>query len=88
MDAKTEHGELTVYKTLLNMVVCLVDYPEDVEIAIVPGERDRTFRIQTNPLDIGKLIGKQGRTARSIRTIVGAAAMKAGRRFHVDIVEA
>ena len=87
MDARTQHGEHTVYKTLLNMVVCLVDHTEDVEIAIVPGEQDTIFRMQANPLDIGKLIGKQGRTARSIRTIVSAAAMKTGRWFNVDIVK-
>jgi len=45
------------------------------------------FRVQVSPSDIGKLIGKQGRTARSIRTILGAASMKTGHRYTLDILE-
>ena len=46
------------------------------------------LRLEVAPADVGKVIGKQGRTARSLRTILGAASMKHRRRFALDIVEA
>ena len=45
------------------------------------------MRLQVSPADLGKVIGKQGRTARSLRTILGAASMKLKQRFSLDIVE-
>jgi predicted RNA-binding protein YlqC (UPF0109 family) len=86
MAATISDTELKFQRILLAIVCCLVDHTDDVEITIVTGGASSVLRVYVNPLDLGKLIGKQGRTARSLRTIVCAAAMKAGRRFDIDIV--
>jgi predicted RNA-binding protein YlqC (UPF0109 family) len=65
----------------------LVDEPEAVEVEIIPDGPTAVLRLHVSPEDIGKLIGKQGRTARSLRTILGAASMKFHQRFSLDIVE-
>jgi predicted RNA-binding protein YlqC (UPF0109 family) len=65
----------------------LVDSPESVSVeASVEGE-STVIRLRVAPGDIGKVIGKQGRTARSLRTILAAASMKLRHRFSLDIVE-
>lgn len=63
----------------------LVEAPEEVTVISAP-ERDGTLLLlSVAPADLGKVIGKQGRTARSMRTILGAASMKAQHRFLLDI---
>jgi uncharacterized protein len=65
----------------------LVDIPEEVSVRVVEGERVTVLELKVAPSDLGKVIGKQGRTARSIRTILGAAGMKLNRRFTLEILE-
>jgi predicted RNA-binding protein YlqC (UPF0109 family) len=65
----------------------LVDIPEEVEVNAVEGEQTTVLELKVAPSDLGKVIGKQGRTARSIRTILGAAGMKLNRRFTLEILE-
>jgi len=65
----------------------LVDEPEQVEVSTVERDDSTVIRLKVAPSDIGKVIGKQGRTARSMRTILGAASMKYRRRFTLDIIE-
>ena len=65
----------------------LVDIPEEVEVFTVEGEQTTVLELKVAPSDLGKVIGKQGRTARSIRTILGAASMKLHRRFTLEILE-
>jgi predicted RNA-binding protein YlqC (UPF0109 family) len=65
----------------------LVDIPEEVEVKSVEGEQITVLELKVAPSDLGKIIGKQGRTARSIRTILGAAGMKLNRRFTLEILE-
>jgi len=65
----------------------LVDLPEEVSVNSVEGEQVTVLELKVAPSDLGKVIGKQGRTARSIRTIVGAAGMKLNRRFTLEILE-
>jgi predicted RNA-binding protein YlqC (UPF0109 family) len=65
----------------------LVDIPEEVEVKTVDGEQITVLELKVAPSDLGKIIGKQGRTARSIRTILGAAGMKLNRRFTLEILE-
>jgi uncharacterized protein len=65
----------------------LVDIPEEVSINEVEGEQTTVLELKVAPSDLGKVIGKQGRTARSIRTILGAAGMKLNRRFTLEIIE-
>ncbi|MES1261161.1 MAG: KH domain-containing protein [Acidobacteriota bacterium] len=65
----------------------LVDIPEEVIVKSVEGEQITVLELKVAPSDLGKVIGKQGRTARSIRTILGAAGMKLNRRFTLEILE-
>ena len=65
----------------------LVDIPEGVSVHAVEGEQTTVLELRVAPGDLGKVIGKQGRTARSIRTIIGAAGMKLNRRFTLEILE-
>jgi predicted RNA-binding protein YlqC (UPF0109 family) len=65
----------------------LVDIPEEVAVHVVEGEQVTVLELRVAQSDLGKVIGKQGRTARSIRTILGAAGMKLNRRFTLEILE-
>jgi predicted RNA-binding protein YlqC (UPF0109 family) len=65
----------------------LVDQPEEVSVNEVAGEQVTVLELKVAPGDVGKVIGKQGRTARSIRTLLGAAGMKLDRRFNLEILE-
>jgi uncharacterized protein len=65
----------------------LVDIPDEVSVHTVEGEQVTVLELKVAPSDLGKVIGKQGRTARSIRTILGAAGMKLNRRFTLEILE-
>ena len=65
----------------------LVDIPEEVSVRLVEGEQVTVLELKVAQTDLGKVIGKQGRTARSIRTILGAAGMKLNRRFTLEILE-
>jgi len=65
----------------------LVDIPEEVEVKSVEGEQTTVLELKVAPSDLGKVIGKQGRTARSISTILEAAGMKLNRRFTLEILE-
>jgi predicted RNA-binding protein YlqC (UPF0109 family) len=76
---------------LINLVSdiakALVDAPESVSVESISDGESTTLRLRVAAGDIGKVIGKQGRTARSLRTILSAASMKLKRRFSLDIVE-
>jgi hypothetical protein len=65
----------------------LVDNPQEVAVRAVEGEQVTVLELRVDPSDLGKVIGKQGRTARSIRTILNAAGMKLKRRFTLEILE-
>lgn len=65
----------------------LVDAPDDVVVNALEGEQITVLELRVAPGDLGKVIGKQGRTARSIRTILGAASMKLNRRYTLEILE-
>ena len=65
----------------------LVDDPDSVEVQEVDGDRATVIELRVAPDDIGKVIGKDGRTAQSIRTLLTTAASKAGRRAHLDIID-
>ncbi len=75
-------------KTLVEqMAKALVDAPEDVSVNEVDGERTTVFELQVAKSDIGKVIGKQGNTARAMRTLLSAAGTKLGKRFVLEILE-
>lgn len=66
----------------------LVDDSDSVRVDVLPEMDTTVLRLFVSPEDVGKVIGKQGRTARSLRTILSAASMKLQHRFALDIVEA
>ena len=65
----------------------LVDHPDDVVVELLQGGDDPSFELQVHPDDIGHVIGKQGRTARSLRLTLGAAAQKLGRHANLEIAD-
>jgi hypothetical protein len=76
-------------QTLMTEITqALVDDADAVKVEVITENESVILRLHVAPGDIGKVIGKQGRTARSLRTILGAASMKLQRRFSLDIVEA
>ena len=73
---------------VIEIAKALVDAPDAVNVEVIVDQDTAVLRLEVAPADVGKVIGKQGRTARSLRTILGAASMKHRRRFALDIVEA
>lgn len=69
------------------MAKSLVDSPEKVEVDEVPGQQATMLALKVDKEDLGKVIGKQGKTAAAMRTIVRAAGTKINKRYHLDIVE-
>lgn len=65
----------------------LVDRPEQVEVSEVDGDEGTTLELRVAPEDLGKVIGKRGRTARALRTLLEASGMKLKKRFDLEIVE-
>ena len=75
-------------KELIEMIAkALVDSPDEVVVNEVSGEQTTVLELRVAQADLGKVIGKQGRTARSIRTLLGAAGMKLRKRFVLEILE-
>jgi predicted RNA-binding protein YlqC (UPF0109 family) len=65
----------------------LVDNPDQVEVRAIEGEQVTVLELRVHPSDLGKVIGRQGRTAKSMRTILGAAGMKLRKRLTLEILE-
>ncbi len=75
-------------KELLEYIIkSLVDHPEDVNINVVDGSRSVIFEVKVSPEDVGKIIGREGRIAKAIRTVIKAAAIKEGKRATVEIID-
>jgi uncharacterized protein len=64
----------------------LVDHPDDVIVSVVEEKDETTYRLSVHPSDVGKVIGKQGRIAKALRTVVTSAAVKEPKRVSVEIV--
>ena len=65
----------------------LVDHPEDVNVTVVEGPQGVVLELRVHAEDLGKVIGRQGRTAKAIRTLLGAGGMKLRKRFTLEIHE-
>ncbi len=65
----------------------LVDNPDEVSVSEIDGEATIVLELRVSPQDLGKVIGKQGRTARAMRTILRGAGMKLKKRFVLEILE-
>jgi predicted RNA-binding protein YlqC (UPF0109 family) len=75
-------------KELVEVIAkALVDNPDQVVVKAVEGEQVTVLELKVHPTDLGKVIGRQGRTAKSIRTILGAAGMKMKKRMTLEILE-
>jgi len=75
-------------KELIEMIAkALVDNPDNVQVSQLDGEQSSIIELKVAQEDIGKVIGKQGRTAQAIRVILGAAGMKLKKRFNLEIID-
>ena len=75
-------------KDLISYIArALVDNPEEVEVTEVEGDRTSVLELKVAKEDLGKVIGKQGRTARAMRTILSAASAKIKKRTVLEIIE-
>ena len=70
-----------------NIAKALVDNPDEVQVSAVEGEQTTVVGLRVDAQDLGKVIGKQGRTARAIRTLLGAAGTKCNKRVLLEILE-
>jgi predicted RNA-binding protein YlqC (UPF0109 family) len=89
---RREHREPESQDLALREVVAfiargLVDHPDAVEVEILEPGEDAAFELHVHPDDLGHVIGKQGRTARSLRLALGAAAARMGRRASLEIAD-
>ena len=71
-------------QALEHLVRGIVDNPDDVDVALVTGRRGRTLEVRVHPDDLGKVIGRNGRTAKALRTVMTALG---GRGVRVDVVD-
>lgn len=75
-------------KELIELIAkALVDFPEQVSVNVLEGRQSTVLELSVAKMDIGKVIGKQGRTAKAIRIILGAASAKIRKRTILEIVE-
>ena len=84
----SEHSpELSAVELITEIARSLVDKPGEVSVRTAPNEGGTFLHLRVDPTDVGKIIGKQGRTARSLRTILGAVSTKLNHRYSLEIVE-
>jgi predicted RNA-binding protein YlqC (UPF0109 family) len=80
--------EVVTMKELIKfMAQALVDFPDQVEVSEVAGEQTSVIELRVAKEDLGKVIGKQGRTAKAMRTILSAASTKIRKRTVLEIIE-
>lgn len=72
---------------LTELVRLLVDQPDEVKLAVIPQVRQTLLELTVAPDDLGKVIGRQGRTARALRTLLEARGDRDGVRYELEIVE-
>ena len=72
---------------LTQIVQALVDNPEEIQVNEIEGSQTTVLELKVAKSDLGKVIGKQGRTANAIRTLLSAASGKAGKRHMLEIVD-
>jgi len=86
--AAHENPEVSMLKELIEfMARALVDNPEKVKVSEIEGEQTSVIELRVAKEDLGKVIGKQGRTARAMRTILSAASTKIRKRAVLEIIE-
>jgi uncharacterized protein len=83
----TQQDMVAVDELVREIARALVDEPSKVEVHAVGRDENTVLKLKVAPGDVGKVIGKQGRTARSVRTILSAVSMKLHHRYTLDILE-
>ena len=78
---------MTMKELIEYIARALVDNPEGVQVTEVTGQTASVLELRVGPDDLGKVIGKQGRTAKAMRTILAAAATKQGKRTVLEILD-
>ena len=78
---------MDIKELIKEITTALVDNPEQIEIMEVEGDKTSVIELRVARTDFGKVIGKKGRTAQSIRTILSAASAKLGKRAILEILE-
>jgi uncharacterized protein len=79
--------KMSTTELITYMAQALVDHPEEVSVREIEGEQSSVIELRVAKDDLGKVIGKQGRTARAMRTILSAASTKLQKRSVLDIIE-
>lgn len=75
-------------KELVKYIVTpIVEFPEQIDTREVESEKSTVIELRVAESDLGKVIGKQGRTAKAIRTLLSAASARAGKRYSLEIIE-
>lgn len=88
MESEQAVGQDVDMKELLEYLAkALVDNPDSVEVTSVEGERSVILQLRVDPDDVGKVIGKKGRIAQAMRTLIKASATKEGRNAIVEIID-
>jgi uncharacterized protein len=80
-------GETLMKELVLYLAKALVTHPEEVEVKEIQGETAAILELRVAKDDLGRIIGKQGRTAKSIRTLINAVASRTNRKIVLEIVE-
>lgn len=83
----SQNGPDRIADLVIGMTASLVDHPQSLRIDVESDNGSTTLRLYVASDDLGKVIGKQGRTARSLRTILSAIGSKSGHRYTLDILE-
>jgi hypothetical protein len=83
----TDRGDGTMYELIEQIAHALVDNPQKVKVEVVEGRQAMVLELKVAKEDIGKIIGKQGRTAQAMRTILQAASARANKRILLEILD-
>ena len=78
---------MALKELIQTIAVELVDHPDQVVVTEIPGDNSTLVELRVAKEDIGKVIGKEGRTAQSMRTLLSALSTKVGHRAHLDIID-
>ena len=78
---------INLQETLLDIAKAIVDTPEEVKVTVTEDEKSMTLTLSVAPSDMGMVIGRHGKIAKAIRTVIKAASVNSGKKVSVDIVD-